>query len=86
MLNALLRFGFVHGAFSFFRALGADGRSLLAFFFLQLLAAQQLDECRVGAVAFSPASANDAQVSAFPIAEAWGYGIEKRVTASSVIK
>ena len=70
MLHSLLRFGFVHGAFGFFGALGTDRSTLLALFFLQLFAAQELDESGVGAIALAPAGANDAQIAAFAVTEA----------------
>ncbi len=69
MLDTLLRLGFFHRALGFFGALGTGFGTLLALFFLQLLAAQQFDECGVGAIAFAPSGANNAQVSAFAVAE-----------------
>ena len=58
-----LGLGFLDALFHFSGALGAGFGTLLAFFFLQFLAAQQFDESVVGAVALAPAGADDAQDS-----------------------
>ena len=79
MLDSLLRLGFFHRPFGFFRALGTDGRALLALFLLQLLTAQEFNERGVGAVALSPADPNDAQVSSVAVPETGSDGIEKLV-------
>ena len=79
MLDSLLRLGFFHRALGFFGTLGTGRGALFALFFLQLLTAEELDERRVGAVAFAPTGANDAQVSAFAVSETGSDGVEKLV-------
>src|SRR4029077_19148881 len=74
-----LRLGFFHGLLGFGRTLGTSFGALLALFFLQLFAAEKLDECFVGAIALLPASADNAQVTAFAIAEARTNSVEELV-------
>src|SRR6266571_2445649 len=66
-----------HCLAGFLRPLGSDFGTFLALFLLHLLAAQQLDECLLSAIALLPAFAGDAQVAAFPITEARRDGVEQ---------
>ena len=61
--------GVFHGLLGFGGALLAGFRALLALFFLELFAAEELDENGVGAIAFAPAQLHDAQVAALAVAE-----------------
>src|SRR3981081_833505 len=69
--------GFVHSLLGFRGTLGAGFSSLLALFVEHLFAAQQLDEGLISAVAFVPASANDAKISAVAVPEAGTNGVEQ---------
>src|SRR5277367_4479680 len=68
-LSLSLRFRFFHGLFSFGGLLGAGFGAFLFLLVEDFLAAQQFEECLVGAVAFIPTGADDARVSALPIAK-----------------
>src|SRR4030088_1949719 len=72
-----LGLGLFHCLLGFRSALGAGFRALLAFFVEPLLAAQQLDEGLTRAVAFVPAGANDAKISAVAVPEAGTNGVEQ---------
>src|SRR5579864_9510779 len=68
-LRLLLGFGFFHRLLGFFGFFGAGFGALLALFVEDLLAAEQLDESLIGAIALLPSAANDAGVASFAIAE-----------------
>src|SRR5579862_1778491 len=72
-----LRFGLFHRFLGFGGLLGAGFGTLLALFVQNLLAAQQLEEGLVGAVALIPGGADDACVFAVAIAEAWSDRIKQ---------
>src|SRR5207245_11651297 len=75
--SGLCFFGFFHGLLGFFRLLGTGFGTLLTLFFLQLLAAQQLDESLVGAVTFLPSATDDASVSAVAVAKTRANRVEQ---------
>ena len=59
-LGLSFRIGLFHRFTRFFGALGADFGALLALFVEHLLAAEQLDEGFLRAIAFTPCGAHDA--------------------------
>jgi hypothetical protein len=79
MFDSLLRFGFFHGSLGFGGTFGAGLSTLLALFVEDFFAAEEFDESVIGAIAFSPSSADDAEVAAVAIAETRSDGVEKFV-------
>ena len=67
---AALRFCLFHRLTIFFGTLGADLGTLLTFLVEYLFTAQQFDKRFVGAVAFSPCSADNSQITTLTIAKA----------------
>src|SRR5579863_7666725 len=79
VFHSLLLFGLFHGSLRFLGTFGAGFAALLALFVEQFFAAQEFDERVIGAVAFAPPSADNAQVAAITIAEARSDGVEELV-------
>ena len=79
VFDSLLGLGFIHRSLGFGDALGTGFATLLALLVEYLFAAQEFDEGVVGAVAFSPSGANDAEVSAVAIAETRADGVKQFV-------
>src|SRR5579863_5791251 len=79
VFDSLLLLGLFHSSLGFLGALGAGFAAFLALFVDQFFTAQKFDEGVVGAVAFSPSGADDAEVAAIAITEAWADGVEKFV-------
>src|SRR6266480_5742315 len=77
MFGSLLRFGLFHGLLRFGGSLGANLGAFLTPFFLQLFASQQFDEGFFSAITFLPSGTDDAQISAFTIAEAGTDSVEQ---------
>src|SRR5438445_1217676 len=76
-LGLRLGFSLLHRLLGFFDTLGSSFGAFLALFFLQLLAAQQLDKRLLSAVTLLPTSAYDTQLSAVSISETGSDGVEE---------
>jgi hypothetical protein len=97
MFHSLLGLGFVHGSLGFGSTLGSGFATLLTLFVQQFLAAEKFYESVVGAIAFAPSGADDAQVAPVTITEARadrvkqlvhgsaGHHVSKRLTTSRKI-
>src|SRR6516225_7751543 len=72
-----LRFGLFHRLLGFGSLLGTGFGALFALLVENLLAAQQFEECLVGAVTLIPGRTDDAGVSAVAVAEARSDGVEQ---------
>src|SRR5579863_9869853 len=79
VFHSLLLFGLFHGSLRFLSTFGAGFAALLALFVEDLFAAQKFDEGVIGAVAFAPSGADNAQVAAITIAEARSDGVKQFV-------
>src|SRR5579863_5542122 len=83
VFDSLLLLGLFHSSLGFLGALGAGFAAFLALFVDQFFTAQKFDEGVVGAVAFSPSSAHDAEVAAIAIAKTGADGVEEFVDGSA---
>src|SRR5690348_10775637 len=78
--SAILRslgLSFFHRLLGFRRLLGASFSTFLPLLVKHLFAAEEFEECLVGAISLVPRGANDARVAAITIAESRSDGIEQ---------